>query len=128
MKGKYLYISGGGNEPKALHEGIKNFGNLLKKNKSGLKWAFDIFEGEGHVPVKGFYQGLMNLFSGWIPDLEFFRSGTLEDIKDHYLELTGRFGFRVLPPIPIMNSAGRRHYDHSYRRESTGLANAVFID
>lgn len=26
-----------------------------------LKWGFDIFEGEGHVPVKGFYQGLMKI-------------------------------------------------------------------
>ena len=59
--------------------------------------AFDIFEGEGHVPIKGFYKGLMNLFSGWIPELQFFINGNLEDIKNHYKGLSDRFGFKVLP-------------------------------
>lgn len=51
----------------------------------------------------------MNNFSGWIPTLEFFRNGSLDDIKDHYSRLTKRFGFRVLPPTAIVNSVGRRY-------------------
>ncbi|MCJ7682435.1 MAG: hypothetical protein MUP70_17030 [Candidatus Aminicenantes bacterium] len=106
---KYLYFSGGGNEPPELHEGIRKFDALLRnKGNPEMKWAFDIFEGEGHVPVKGFYQGLINLFSGWIPDQEFFRSGTLDDIKHHYMALTERFGFNVFPPPNIMDSVGQR--------------------
>jgi len=107
--GKYVYFTGGGNEGAELHEGIRTFDGLLRKKKiAGLKWSFNIFEGEGHVSVKGFYQGLMNNFSGWIPTLEFFRNGSLDDIKDHYSRLTKRFGFRVLPPTAIVNSVGRR--------------------
>jgi predicted alpha/beta superfamily hydrolase len=122
LAGKYLYFSGGGNESEALHDGIRNLDNLLKiKENSGLKWAFDIFEGEGHVPIKGFYQGLMNLFSGWIPSLEFFINGDLEYIKNHYEGLTDRFGFRVLPPTPIMNSTGRRFLRNTESKKAIEL-------
>jgi hypothetical protein len=122
LTSKYLYFSGGGNEPKALHDGIRNFNNLLKKKgNSGLKWAFDIFEGEGHVPIKGFYKGLMNLFSGWIPELQFFINGNLEDIKNHYNGLSERFGFKVLPPAPIMNSVGRRFLRNSESQNAIEL-------
>ncbi len=119
---KYLYFSGGGNEPEELHEGIRKFDALLhNKENLGLKWDSDIFEGEGHVPIKGFYQGLMNLFSGWIPELEFFRSGTLDFIKKHYETLTKRFGFKVLPPPDILNTVGQRYLGNNESQQSVEL-------
>ncbi|MFC2158653.1 alpha/beta hydrolase-fold protein [Acidobacteriota bacterium] len=109
LSGKYLFYSAGGNEPEELHTGIYDFNDLLNSRLNpDLKWDFEIFEGEGHVPIRGFYQGVMNHFSGWIPELEFFRSGTLDYIKKHYKALTERFGFKILPPTPILNSVGRR--------------------
>lgn len=110
FNGKYLYFSGGGEEGEELHLAIKEFDrSLTEKKNSGLQFSFDIFEGEGHVPVKGFYKGLRWIFHRWIPELEFFRNGTLDDIKNHYGKLTQRYGFSVLPPSPIMNTVGRRY-------------------
>lgn len=110
LSGKSLYFSAGGEESPELHEGVRNYDELLKKhNNTGLRWSFDIFEGEGHVPVKGFYQGLRDIFSKWIPTFEFFANGSLEDMKIHYGKLTERFGYRILPPSAIINSVGWRH-------------------
>ena len=107
---KYLHFSGGGEESEELHQAIWEFDQSLKKHDvSGLQWSFDVFEGEGHIPIRGFYKGLRGLFHKWIPEFEFFRSGTLEDIKSHYGKLTKKYGFTVLPPTPIINVVGRRY-------------------
>jgi hypothetical protein len=110
FKGKFLYFSGGGKEGEELHQGLHELDQALKKvEKTGIQWSFDIFEGEGHVPVKGFYKGLRELFHKWIPELEFFRSGTLKDIINHYGKLTEKYGFTVLSPTPILNVVGGRY-------------------
>ncbi len=110
FSGKSFYFSAGSEESPALHEGIRHFDKLLKKrNNSEFRWSFDIFEEEGHVPVKGFYQGLRNIFYEWIPAFEFFVEGNLEDVKVHYGKLTNRFGYRVLPPTDIINALGGRY-------------------
>ncbi len=122
INGKFLYFSGGGEEGEELHMGIKTFDLLLKEKKiPGLTWSYDIFDGEGHVPVKGFYKGLRGLFHRWIPVLEFFRSGTLDDIKSHYRGLTEKYGFPVLPPIPIVNVVGRRYLREGKSRQAVDV-------
>lgn len=110
FNGKFLYFSAGEEEGEPLHQGLFELDQALKKaDKTGIQWSFDIFEGEGHVPVKGFYKGLRGLFHRWIPEFEFFRSGTLKDIKNHYGRLTEKYGFTVLPPTPILNVVGGRY-------------------
>ena len=110
LAGKYLHLSGGGEEPEELHQAIREFDRSRKKHDiSGLQWSFDVFDGEGHIPIRGFYKGLRGLFHRWIPELEFFRSGTLEDIKSHYGKLTKKYGFIVLPPASIIHVVGRRY-------------------
>jgi predicted alpha/beta superfamily hydrolase len=119
---RYLYMSGGGEEPEALHESIREIDRILKgKNVKDFKWSFGIFEQEGHVPIKGFYQGIRNVFPDWIPKLDFFMNGTLEDIKNHYGALSKKYGFRVLPPSPIINSVGQRFLRDRQTKEGIEL-------
>ncbi len=109
LSGKYLYFSVGGDEPEVLHAAIRKLDETLEARQGGkLQHHFDAFQGEGHVPTKGFYQGLRGLFPDWIPPLEFFLSGTLEDLRQHYGDLSGKYGFRVTPPPVILDSVGRR--------------------
>ncbi|MFH2000237.1 MAG: alpha/beta hydrolase-fold protein [Planctomycetota bacterium] len=109
LSGKYLYISAGGDETAALHSGVEEFDGFLDTVQGErFEHTFDIFTGEGHVPTKGFYQGLRSAFPHWIPELEFFLTGTLSDIKKHYGELTKKYRFPVAPPPTIISSLGQR--------------------
>ena len=60
------------------------------------------------MPTRAFYTGIRGLFASWIPSPEFFRIGDVAAMKRHYRALTETYGFGVLPPAPIINSAGRR--------------------
>lgn len=109
LSGKYLHFSVGGDEPEVLHSAIQKFDETLEaRQEEKLQQHFDTFQGEGHVPAKGFYQGMRGLFPNWIPPLELFRSGGLEDVKRHYDGLSRKHGFRVSPPSAIMGTVGRR--------------------
>ena len=106
--GKYFFFSAGGNEPEELHENHRAFGRALKKKSNGMTIRYEIFANEGHVPTRAFYTGIRGLFATWIPSPEFFRIGDVAAMKRHYRALTETYGFDVLPPAPIINSAGRR--------------------
>lgn len=109
LSGKYLYLSGGAEEPEAMRSAIEELdGALEARQGESLEHHFDIFHGEGHVPAKGFYQGLRRLFPTWIPNLDFFRNGSLDDLKQHYSTLSREYGFPVSPPPAIISSVGLR--------------------
>ncbi len=108
LKKKYLYVSGGGAEPAELHRAIAGLDQHLKNGNFGLEWRTDIFETEGHVPIKGFYQGLRGLFPAWIPTSKMFKEGTLSQLLAHCKKNTERYGFEMLPPQDILWSFGRR--------------------
>jgi len=109
LSGRYLYFSAGGEEPEVLQAAIRQLdGALAARQGKGFEHHYDIFSGEGHVPVKGFYQGLRGLFPTWMPSLDFFFNGTLEDIEQHYSRLSARYGFPVVAPPLIIRSVGDR--------------------
>ncbi len=116
---QYVYLSGGGDEPQALQSGIREFDALLATLPGeNLEHRFDIFEGEGHVPVKGFYQGLRGAFPTWWPAPSLFQTGTLEDVKSHYAGLSQRYGFPVSPPADVLHSIGGRLLRESRGQEA----------
>lgn len=114
--GRYLYMSVGGNEPEALHERLRELHGTIKAIREGkLEYAFDTFEGEGHVPILGFYRALRGLFPEWYPGSGLILGGTLDDLRRHYDRLTNEYGFPVSAPPAIINSMGRR-----FLREENG--------
>lgn len=109
LKGRFLYYSAGGEESGELHDAIRSLDKRLKTEKSfPLEWYFDIFEHEGHVPIKGFYQGLKRLFPHWIPSFQMFEKGSLADLKNHYKKNSAKYGFKVLPTAAILNAFASR--------------------
>jgi predicted alpha/beta superfamily hydrolase len=109
LSGKFLYISGGGAEPKSLHFAIQELDAALEAREGEeLEHHVEILPGERHVPTKGFYQGLRRLFPAWMPEPGFFENGSLDNITRHYGNLSRDYGFQVLPPPAIITSVGRR--------------------
>lgn len=110
LKQKYLYVTAGGGEPEGLHQALRDLDKQFTDRRfPQFKWDYSIYEKEGHVPIKGFYQGLRNIFEGWMPPLKMFLNGSAEEIKSHYKKLSEKFGFEVIPPYAVIGSIGRQH-------------------
>ncbi len=64
MAGRFLYVSAGGAEPERMYTGVADLVALCA-DREDLKLQFisNAFPEEGHVPVKGFYEGMRSLFS-----------------------------------------------------------------
>jgi predicted alpha/beta superfamily hydrolase len=68
MPSRFLLLSAGGMEPPELHEAVADLAQLLEeRSDGGLRTEWRIYEGEGHFPIKGFYEGLRMLFGDWFP-------------------------------------------------------------
>ena len=106
--GRFLFITAGGMEERIARELEQLAADLEKRDDLDLDFHWEIFPAEGHLPVKGFYQGLRLLFSGWFPPREPFIEGDWAAIKKHYRQLSHRFGFLVEPPADVAASVARR--------------------
>lgn len=123
-KGKVLYFSVGGEEPQGIRDGIQDLAALCgERSDLGIEYSWDEFAGEGHVPVKGLYQGLRLVFSGWFPSMKVFMEGDLGSLKKHYEELTERFGFDVPPPYAIVYSMGNRLVNENNPNKALAIFN-----
>jgi predicted alpha/beta superfamily hydrolase len=123
--GKYVYFSAGGEEGEEIRAAVGDFSNFLKRLKApGFEIASETFEKEGHVPVKGFYQGLRKLFPNWIMSRELLGHGDVVDIRAHYSALSRKYGFEVAPPPDILTTIGRRRL----REDEVHKAIEVFKD
>jgi predicted alpha/beta superfamily hydrolase len=96
---------------------IRTLARALQKRKpSALRWRYDEVRAEelrgddhGTMPHRGTYEGLKFLFSGWNPPETLRISGDLTRLEAHYMELSRRMGYAVLPPEQLLNSVGYRH-------------------
>lgn len=110
LKKRYLYITAGGEEPMELHQALQDIDKQFKARQfHQFKWDTSIFEKEGHVPIKGFYQGLRNVFANWAPPLKVLLNGSVEELKTHYNGLSKKYGFEVAPASTIIVTVGRQH-------------------
>jgi predicted alpha/beta superfamily hydrolase len=109
LAGRFLLLSAGGKEPLELHEAVANLAQLLEERSDGsLRTEWRIYEGEGHFPIKGFYEGLRVLFGDWFPAEDAFRDFDWPAIEGHYQELTGFMGFPVKIPLGVGASIANR--------------------
>ena len=66
-------------------------------------------ENHGSVVLRAQYWGLRNVFEGWRlptdPETRVF-NGNLEDLEQHYEQLSKRYGFNVIPGENVINQLG----------------------
>lgn len=105
--GSFLYVSAGGAEPAEFAEALKRLNGKLG-GRMDLVFHAEIHDGEGHVPIKGFYQGLRLLFSHWIPPTSTLLEADWPAVVEHYRGLSNRFGFKVDPAYDIVSLVARR--------------------
>ncbi|MCB1025465.1 MAG: hypothetical protein KDB79_13800 [Acidobacteria bacterium] len=92
-----------GDEPQYI-KGFNKFRNLIESEKpKGLDFEFREFKEDNHgsVVLPAYYAGLRKIFEGWAPK----SSGTIADLKDHYRDLSKRFGYEVFIPEEMLNTA-----------------------
>lgn len=107
--GRYLYFCAGSEEGGELHKQVEMLDRALaSRDFDGFSWDSDVFDGEGHFPNKGFYQGMRQIFADWAPPTEWFFTGTLEELQEHYQRLGARYGMTVKPPSDIVWSLRSR--------------------
>jgi predicted alpha/beta superfamily hydrolase len=112
--GRMLYFSSGGEEPWQMQTGIDDLATLCERRADlGVECSWEVFAGEGHVPVKGFYQGLRWVFADWFPTMDVFMTGDLPALRRHYAELSEQFGFDVQPTPDILYGMGNRQVRES---------------
>jgi predicted alpha/beta superfamily hydrolase len=109
MTGRFLYLSAGGDEPEKLENRIAQIKQRLTGlGIKGLICETDVFPGEGHFPMKGFYQGLRLVFGDWAPPAAWFFTGTLGDLQEHYERVGEKYGDPGRPPSDLIWSLRSR--------------------
>lgn len=99
-----------------------------KSDAGGFRWSVLRMPDENHgsVVLRAHYWGLREVFEGWRlprdPETGGF-AGSLKDLQDHYVGLSERFGFNVVPSENTVNAVG---YQILFR-EAYDEAIAVFL-
>lgn len=107
----YYYFSLA-NEPQ-LEKSLDIFKQLLQAGvPEKFTWKFDDIKNEDHESTfySSLYKGIRWLYFGWkLPD-RVMGSG-LDGVKDHYLQLSKRYGYEINPPSKTLNDLGFRFMD-----------------
>jgi predicted alpha/beta superfamily hydrolase len=111
---KTLYVTLG-NEPGAIGEGYKRFGEVLSKSQSrGFAWGAQQMDDEDHgsVVLRSHYFGLRKIFDGWQiardPQTGGVEGG-LRAADEHYKKLSERLGYTIPTPENLINLIGYQH-------------------
>ncbi len=124
LKGKYLFYSAGGDEDENLIKYLKDLSSRLKKiDSKGFTLGSEVFDGEGHFPIKGFYQGIRSLFANWGPPTHWFFKGNLQELISHYKAKELKFQMKVTPPSDLIWSLRSRL---KREKKQTKLIEATF--
>jgi predicted alpha/beta superfamily hydrolase len=107
---RFVLLSAGSRETSGLLVAVRDLAEELERRGRG-SWGWHVefreYEGEGHVPVLGFYEGLRVFFEGWFP-FEAFEEGDWTVLAKHYEELSARFGYHVRIPLAIGTTLANR--------------------
>lgn len=105
-KHRFLYMAVG-NEPRFLPV-IEKYEEILDDVASdNLHWKYNYFEKDDHnsVRLKALYEGLEFIYNDWMIDAEHLEGG-YETIRNHYLELSEKYGYKMLPNEDTLNRIG----------------------
>ncbi|HSR18040.1 MAG TPA: alpha/beta hydrolase-fold protein [Ignavibacteriaceae bacterium] len=101
---KFLYIALG-NEPNYFNSINELTGLLKSKSIKGLKWEYTFMEHDDHgtVPLKTIYNALELIYNGWRLPPDLAKTGNLQSVKDHYKNLSEKYGYQVAIPEGTLN-------------------------
>ena len=79
---------------------------------------FDVFEEEDHgsVPLISLYYGLLFIFQDYV--LEDAASKTIEEVEQHYINLSNSLGISFLPPENVINMVAWAKFNGNLRDEA----------
>ena len=100
---------------------------LQREAPDGLVWHYRFMEKENHGSIvhKSIYDGLEALYADWMPE-ELARE-MLDEIDEHFRELSQRYGYEIPTPERIVNSLGYRLLGYRFLgEEKVEEAIAVF--
>ena len=115
VRPRSLYLFCGENDMGTLASDCRDFDELLQtRAPSGLRWAFHVYEGEGHCPYDGFRHGLAYVFDGWLPTSEVAAQGG-DAVRGHLAGHEARFGarFELSPAAYCQVSENLMSSDHA---------------
>lgn len=100
-------------EEPQLEKAMDIFQQLLQAGvPEKFTWKFDKISNEVHDTVfyPGLYKGLRWLYFGWKLPERVLGLG-LEGVKEHFLQLSKRYGYEINPPSTTLNDLGFRLMD-----------------
>ena len=111
-----LYMTMGNEGGNMLSGGWTFAGTLEKHAPDAFRWKWTHMPSETHgsVPHRSTYDALEWTFEGWDPTpviMPIFQDEAdpvepLNDVAEHYAELSERFGWEIRPPAPMVSSLG----------------------
>jgi predicted alpha/beta superfamily hydrolase len=115
---KFYFFSDSGEQ--RLKSTVMTFKSQLEKNApAGLKWKHTVLKGEDHDSsvLQGLYKGLRWLYSGWKLTGQTMNNG-LEAVKNHFKQLSRKYGYELNVPAQILNELGYRYLDSKKTKEA----------
>jgi predicted alpha/beta superfamily hydrolase len=76
-----------------------------------LKWELRVMENAGHVPYTSINDGLLFIFDGWKYPEEQLKSGGLDGVREHYLNLSEKYGFEVKLPSSVLMDLAMEYFN-----------------
>jgi predicted alpha/beta superfamily hydrolase len=101
-----------GDEPQ-LTAAIGSFEKLLQKGvPNGFSWKHEYMKNEDHDSnvLGSLYKGLRWLYFGWKLPQQVMGMG-LEGVKNHFQQLSKKYGYKINPPSNTLNDIGFRLMD-----------------
>ncbi|HEX8334038.1 MAG TPA: alpha/beta hydrolase-fold protein [Segetibacter sp.] len=101
------------NEGSAFHQNQTRLDSILKgKNVPPASYKYIYYPEELHTsePVKAFYDGLRHIYPNWhLPynNSAFKKSMSAKIIKDHFAELSAKYGYKIKPLHDEINQISR---------------------
>lgn len=104
---KFLYITLG-NEPDYFNSMNELTSLLKKKSPEDLKWDYVYMENDDHgtVPLKTIYNAMEMIYEGWKLPADLAKTGNLQSVKDHFKNLSEKYGYEILIPEGVLNNFG----------------------
>lgn len=125
IKNKKFYFSGANSYEKTngMIANMRNSHELFisKLKNAGISHnnvAFNVYKEEDHnsVPLISLYYGLLFIFQDYV--LEDITNKSLDEVKQHYRELSNSLGVSFLPPENVINMVAWTKFNNNLREEA----------
>lgn len=105
---------------------VRLFESMNSKSPGEFPAKLEYFENENHssVPIPAFHHGISTIFEGY--GISYRDVETLEDLLDHFMEISEKLSYTIFPPENLINRLGYT-YLQSRNEEEKSQALEFFI-